>query len=347
MPPTPSSAWDVNTRRAKLLNRLKQSGPFGFGASSLGNLYDEVSDMAAVEAVDAAWSLGVRCFDTAPFYGYGLSERRLGLSLRHRPRDEYLLSTKAGRLLVPTEHAGTTDGFRSALPFRPVFDYSYDGVMRSVEQSLGRLGLARIDILLLHDLGRATHGADHARYFDQAVSGGFRALAELRDTGVVDAIGLGVNEVEVCAESMRHVDVDLFLIAGRMTLLDQSAHALFDRCHAAGIGIVAAGVFSSGILATGSADAHAHHDYAPASATVRARVAAIEQVCRRHDVPLPAVALAFAALHPAVTQTLVGLRSADQVHRTAALRSMTIPPALWQELHMRDPLAAPLPMACG
>jgi D-threo-aldose 1-dehydrogenase len=315
-----------------MLARLAGSGPFGFGASSLGNLYEEISDDAAAEAVDAAWSLGVRYYDTAPFYGYGLSERRLGNALRHHPRDDYILSTKAGRLLLPADHAGIGDGFRSAMPFRPVFDYSYDGVMRSFEDSLERLGLSRINLLLLHDLGRATHGGDHAHHFGQAVSGGFRALTKLRETGAVDAIGLGVNEVDICAESMAHADFDLFLIAGRFTLLDQGAAPFYDRCRASDTGIIAAGVFNSGILATGAATDSAYHDYAPASADVLAKVAAIEAICQAHRVPLPAAALAFATSHPAVTQSLVGLRSSDQVKQTAKYVDAIIPAAFWQEL---------------
>jgi len=312
----------------------------GFGASSLGNLYGRLSDEEARQAVDAAWAHGIRYFDTAPFYGFGLSERRLGDALRAHDRNAYLLSTKAGRLLQPSGAAGVRDGFDSPMPFRPVFDYSYDGVMRSFEASLHRLGLDRIDILYLHDLGRATHGADHARLFGQAVEGGFRALSDLRDQRVVGAIGLGVNEIAVCAESLDHADLDLFLVAGRYTLLDQSAAPFFEMCRRRGIGIVAGGVFSSGILASGAAAPDAHHDYAPASSAVRTRVAAIERICRDFGVPLPGAALTFSAAHPGVTLPLVGLRDPEEVAAATGFTRLSIPDAFWKALEREGLLEA-------
>lgn len=323
-----------------LLARLAQGGPFGFGASSLGNLYAPLSDGEARAAVDAAWDCGVRYFDTAPFYGFGLSEQRLGAALRDRPRGTYLLSTKAGRLLVPAKDApAERDGFRDALPYAPVFDYSYDGVMRSFEASLERLGLDRIDILYLHDLGAATHGAYHPRRFAEAVGGGFRALRDLREQGAVAAIGLGVNETAICEQSLAHADFDLFLIANRFTLLDASAAPFFDTCRRRGIGVVAAGVFSSGILAVGSQAPSAMVDYAPASAEMRARVARIEAICAGHGVPLAAAALQFVARHPAVTLPLVGIRDAGQAREADRLRGIAIPPALWEELHRAGVIA--------
>jgi len=315
---------------APLLERLAASRPFGFGASSLGNLYAAMSDIEADAVVDAAWELGLRYFDTAPFYGFGLSERRLGDALRGR--EGFLLSTKAGRLLAPSSDTGERHGFRSPMPFTPVYDYSYDGVMRSHEASLQRLGLSRIDILYLHDLGEATHGAEHPRWFEQAIGGGFRALSELRAQGAVSAIGLGVNEVAICEASMAHADFDLFLVAGRYTLLDQSARPFFQRCRASGIGVVAAGVFSSGILATGSHAATAYHDYAPAPDSVRQRVAAIERICGLHGVPLPAVALQFAAGHSGVTLPLVGFRSPEQLRQADRWMREPVPPRLWDDL---------------
>ena len=322
---------DASTRRPALLTRLAESGPFGFGASSLGNLYREISDDDAHATVNAAWNRGVRHFDTAPFYGSGLSERRLGDALRGHDPDDYLLSTKAGRLLFPAD-ARDRDGFRSPMPFSAVFDYSYDGVMRSFEASLHRLGLARIDILYLHDLGSATHGANHQYMFQQAIGGGFRALNALREQGAVGAIGLGVNEVEICAESMAHADFDLFLIAGRFTLLDQSAAEFFDTCHRRGIGIVAAGVFSSGILAAGASDQNAYHDYAPASDTVRAKTAALEAICRDFGLALPTVALQFAASHAGVTLPIVGVSNVAEVEAAADSAQLEVPLELWNAL---------------
>jgi len=316
-----------------VLGRLAQCAPYGFGASSLGNLYAEMSDASAHEAVDAAWSLGVRYFDTAPYYGFGLSERRLGDALRLRNRDDYIVSTKAGRLLVPAESPGERGGFRSPMPFTDQFDYSYDGVMRSFEASLHRLGLSRVDILLLHDLGAATHGENHAFHFSQAVRGGFRALEELRAQGAVSAIGLGVNEVSICAESMVHADFDLFLVAGRFTLLDQSASAFFDTCRARGVGVIAAGVFNSGILAGGG---RFSYDYAPASETILRRAEAIEDVCSAFGVALPAAALQFSASHAGVTLPLLGVRDAREVAAAHKHAAVQIPSALWQTLQELD-----------
>jgi D-threo-aldose 1-dehydrogenase len=334
---------EARAGRGTLLARLAAAGPFGFGASSLGNLYSNLSDVEARAAVDFAWAKGIRYFDTAPFYGCGLSERRLGDALRGRDPNDYLLSTKAGRLLFPAEAACNRDGFRSPMPFSPVFDYSYDGVMRSFEASLHRLGLSRIDILYLHDLGSATHGANHRYMFEKAVGGGFQALTALREQGAVTAIGLGVNEIEICAESMAHADFDLFLIAGRFTLLDQHADAFFETCRGRGIGIVAGGVFSSGILATGSADPNAHYDYARASEALRTRVAAIERICDDFGVPLPAAAFQFAARHPGVTLPVVGLRTSVEVAATANHARVRIPPELWTALENEGLIPAQAP----
>ncbi|WCM28635.1 aldo/keto reductase [Sphingomonas sp. QA11] len=312
--------------------RLAASGLFGFGASSLGNLYREVTDAEARGAVEAAWINGIRYFDTAPFYGFGLSERRLGDALRGYDRNDYILSTKAGRLLFPAETRGVRDGFHSPMPFAPVFDYSYDGVMWSFEASLHRLGLDRIDILLMHDLGGSTHGSNHRRMSEQAINGGFRALMELRDQGVVSAIGLGVNEIAVCEDSVAHADFDLFLIAGRLSLLDQSASSFFDICRKRGVGILAAGVFSSGILATGPASPAARHAYAPASEGVRARVEAIERICRAFDVSLPSAALRFVARHSGVTLPVIGVSNAAEVYAAVEFSRISLPDALWEAL---------------
>ncbi|GAA0329947.1 aldo/keto reductase [Sphingomonas oligophenolica] len=326
--------------RAALLDRLARSGPFGFGGSSLGNLYRAIDEERAHATVYAAWADGVRYFDTAPFYGLGLGERRLGDVLRTRNRNDFILSTKVGRLLVPGEAAPEKFGFRSPMPFDPVFDYSYDGVMRSVEASLHRLGLARIDILYMHDLGRLTHRDNHDRHFRHAVDGGFRAMADLRDQGIVAAIGLGVNEVEICAEALPRADFDLFMIAGRYTLLDRSAGPFFDDCRRRGIGVVAAGVFNSGVLAAGIAKGVPRYDYEAAPDEVMRRVAAIERVCERFDVPLPAAALQFVKAHPAVTLTVVGTGRPARVSETVDLARRPIPDAFWMALQAEDPIAA-------
>lgn len=333
----------MNADRAAFLKRLARSGSIGFGASSLGNLYHQIDDECARSTVYMAWADGVRYFDTAPFYGFGLSERRLGDVLRTRKRDEFILSTKVGRLLVP---GGAHDkfGFRSPMPFDPVFDYSYDGVMRSVEASLQRLGLARIDILYMHDLGRTTHGAGHERHFRQAVDGGFRAMEDLRSQGVTSAIGLGVNEVEVCAESMVHADFDLFMVAGRYTLLNHGAATFFDDCRRRGIGVVAAGVFNSGILATGTRGPVAHYDYQPASKAILRNVSAIERVCSQFGVRLPAAALQFVRAHPAVTLAIAGADSPIRAADTIGLAQVPIPAAFWQVLRDEGLIPAGAPV---
>jgi D-threo-aldose 1-dehydrogenase len=322
----------MSRNRAALLDRLAHSGPFGFGGSSLGNLYREIDEERAHATVYAAWADGVRYFDTAPFYGFGLGERRLGDVLRTRNRDDLILSTKVGRLLVPGEAVPEKFGFRSPMPFDPVFDYSHDGVMRSVEASLHRLGLARIDILYMHDLGRLTHGADHERHFRHALDGGFRAMADLRDQGVVAAIGLGVNEVEICAEALPYADFDLFMIAGRYTLLDQSAAPFFDECRRRGIGVVAAGIFNSGVLAGGTMGGTPRYDYEAAPDAVMRRVAEIESLCERFDVPLPAAALQFVKAHPAVTATVVGTGRPAHIAKTVERARRPIPVAFWAAL---------------
>lgn len=332
----------MSPRRADFLSRLSTSGPFGFGASSLGNLYREIDDVRARATVEAAWAQGVRYFDTAPHYGFGLSERRLGDALRELNRDSYILSTKVGRLLVPGE-ASEKFGFFSPMPFDPVYDYSYDGVMRSVDASLQRLGLARIDVLYMHDIGRATHGEEHARQFRCAVDGGFRALADLRDQGVVTAIGLGVNEVEICLESQAYADFDLFMIAGRYTLLNHDAVGFFDDCRRRGIGVVAAGVFNSGVLATGANSAAAHYDYGPAPDEISRRVFAIERICRAYDTPLPAAALQFVTAHPAVTLAVVGTGNPTRIAESVRHARFPIPAAFWEALRAEGLISARAP----
>jgi len=329
--------------RPAFLQRLAASGPFGFGASTLGNLYRRIDDDQARATVDAAWDQGVRYFDTAPFYGFGLSERRLGDALRERPRDAFILSTKVGRLLVPGAAAEERFGFHSPMSFDPVYDYSYDGVMRSVEASLHRLGLARIDVLLMHDLGRLTHGADHDRTFAEAVGGGFRAMTELRDAGVVSAIGLGVNEIAVCEASLAHADLDLLMIAGRYTLLEQEAERFVARCAARGIGVIGAGVFNSGILATGTRGGIPHYDYGVAPEEVIGRVAAIERCCEQFSVPLPAAALQFAAAHPAIATVVLGTGSPDRIKQTANLIQLPIPNAFWEALRAESLVSGDCP----
>jgi D-threo-aldose 1-dehydrogenase len=339
--PTAGDGMSVENVQA----RLRTVRPFGYGASALGNLYRTVSDAEARATVDAAWDLGIRYFDTAPYYGFGLSERRLGDALRCRPRDEFLLSTKVGRLLRPIPAARPAHGFESPMPFEPVYDYSYDGVMRSFEGSLQRLGLSRIDILYMHDLGRLTHGDDGNAHFATAMSGGFRALAELRASGAVGAVGLGVNEIEVCEASFAHADFDLFMVAGCYTLLRHQSLGFLETCRARGVGIVGAGVFNSGILATGTrTDGPLHYDYAPAPPEIVDRVRRLEEISATFDLPLPAAALQMASAHPAILCTVIGTGSAARLRQTGDQQSVTIPREYWSALMDRELLGKSVPV---
>jgi len=307
---------------------------YGCGGAPLGNMYAPLADGEARALLDGAWDAGFRFFDTAPLYGFGLSERRMGDALRARPRGDYVLSSKVGCLLAPDARPNARSGdFIDALPFRPVYDYSYDAVMRSYEDTLQRLGTDRVDMLFIHDIGAMTHGADaHPALFETAMTGGYRALDELRRAGDVKAIGLGVNEWQVCEEAMDRGRFDVFLLAGRYTLLEQRALDSFvPRCVREGVSIVVGGAFNSGILATGPV-AGARYDYRPAPPEILARVAGIEAVCKAHGVPLAAAALQFPLTHPAVACVIPGMARRPEIEANAALIETTIPPALWTDL---------------
>lgn len=316
------------------LRKLPRAGValsgLGLGCAQLGGLYQAMGDEEAGAIVDAAWDLGIRYFDTAPYYGYTLSEHRLGAALRGRDRGSYVVSTKVGRLMLPDAAVRPGEnGWAEPLPFRPHFDYSYDGILRSHEESLQRLGQDRIDILYVHDIGRMTHGAQHARYWEQLTQGGgFRALTQLRDEGSVGAVGLGVNEWEVIADAMEVADIDCALLAGRYTLLEQaSREPLLDRCAGRGVGIVIGGPFNSGILA-----GTRKFNYEDAPADIIARVEAIEALCRNHDVPIQAAALQFPMAHSAVVSCVAGAQSAGQLQQNAAWFAQPLPAALWEDL---------------
>lgn len=299
----------------------------GIGAAQFGNLNRITTDDASREAVDAAWDAGVRYFDTAPHYGLGLSERRLGAALRDRPRDEYVLSTKVGRLLVPSpEGAGDVDdaGFVVAAAHRRVWDFSRDGVLRSLEQSLERLGTDRIDVVYLHDPD------DH---WAQASTAGINTLIELRDQGVVHAVGAGMNQSALLADLVRRCDVDVVMVAGRWTLIDQSAASdLLPVAHARGVRVVAAGVYNSGLLAAPTVPDAARYDYGAAPVTLVERARRIAAVCEAHGVTLPDVAVQFPFRHPAVASVVVGTRTAAHVRSFVARAGTTVPEELWTAL---------------
>lgn len=323
----------------------------GLGTAPIGNLYKPVSDTEAMATVRTAFDGAIRYFDTAPYYGLGLSERRLGDLVRGR--DDLVVSTKAGRLLRPAAGADTRlerFGFISPMPFEPMFDYSRDGILRSHEASLQRLGLARVDILYVHDIGRQTHRELDAHYRSQLIDGGgLAALMELRAGGSVSAVGLGVNEIEVCLELMEEAEFDVHLLAGRYTLLEQGAlQHLLPCCVQAGTSVVIGGPFNSGVLAAGSSGG-AHYNYAPAPAEVLDRVRALEQVCAAHEVPLAAAALQFPLAHPAVAAVIPGFANEAEVQTGLKFFHFSIPGAFWSELRERgliDP-RAPIPAEPG
>lgn len=324
----------------------------GLGCASIGNLYRAITEDSARQTIDAAWDSGMRYFDTAPFYGFGLSERRVGDALRERPRAEYLLSTKVGRILEPydrSEAAHIRMGFASRMPFLPRFDYSYDGVMRSHEASLQRLGLARIDVLLVHDIGCLTHGADNDRHFRDLADGGYRALDELRSAGDILAVGLGVNEWEICEAAMAIGRFDTFLLAGRYTLLEQEPAAeFFPKCNQYGASIILGGAYNSGILATGTRHGgEIHYNYAPAPPDVIARTQQIEDIAISHGVTLAAAALQFPLANPIVRSIIPGIGNAKRVSETVALFKEPIPAAFWSDLKMAELITAASPVPQG
>ncbi|HYZ63762.1 MAG TPA: aldo/keto reductase [Acetobacteraceae bacterium] len=308
----------------------------GFGSTGLGNLYRAQTEDVAMATVDAAYAAGIRYFDNAPLYGYGLAEHRLGAALRRLP-GEIVLSTKAGWRLFPSRLArgsgsGANTTFQHAAPFKPRIDYSYDGIMRSFEDSIQRLGTDRIDILLLHDCDRRNHGDAYPERFKEAMAGAYPALLSLREQGAVRAIGAGLNEWEACQDFATAGDFDCFLLAGRYTLLDQSSLTSFlPLCVERGIGIILGGPYNSGILATGPVEG-AFYDYAPAAPEILERTRAIEAVCTRHGVPLRAAALQFPLSHPAVATVIPGARDPGEVDDNIRLAAHPIPRALWTDL---------------
>lgn len=295
--------------------------PTGLGTAPLGGLFAAVSDETALSTFELAWDRGIRFFDTAPLYGLGLSEQRLGRFLADRPRDDFVLASKVGRLLradaPPDPHQ--SHFWKGVPPLGTVWDFSYDGVLRSVDESLQRLGLDRIDVLHIHDPD------DH---YEEALSGAYPALDRLRSEGVIGAVGAGMNQVEMLLRFAREAEFDCFLVAGRYTLLDQVAlPELLPLCVERGIAVIAAGVFNSNILAGGT-----NFNYRPAPPELLARAARLEAVCARHNVPLAAAALQFPLAHPAVASVLLGPRSPTQLAQSLDLLDVPIPVDLWAEL---------------
>ncbi len=319
-----------------LLPLLRRSTP-GFGGAPLGNLFQPVPEEEAIALIRHAYLSGARYFDTAPHYGHGLSERRFGVALRDFPRDSFLLSTKVGRLLTASSNAPSSQhGYVDVLPFVQHYDYTGPGVRRSLEESLRRMDLARIDFVYVHDIDVATHGDDYPRRFRDMLDGALPALGRLKAEGTIGGYGLGVNDVEICRTTLRHADLDVVLLAGRYTLADQSAlPELLPECVRRDVAVVLGGPFNSGILASGARPrdgSQPFFNYAPASPQMVAHVEAIERVCADFGVPLAAAALQFPIAHPAIACVLAGARSRAEFDDNAAMAQWVIPPSFWQAL---------------
>ncbi|MFJ9543759.1 aldo/keto reductase [Streptomyces sp. NPDC101225] len=326
-------------RRREIPNTPVRLTELGFGASTIGNLYRVTSAHEAASAVDVAWNAGVRYFDTAPHYGLGLSEHRLGAALRDRPRDEYVVSSKVGRLLVPNERPSglDTEGFVVRDDLRRQWDFSRDGVLRSVEDTLNRTGLDRLDVVYLHDPDN---------HWKQAAEEAMPTLATLRDQEVVGAIGAGMNQSAMLARFLRETPADVVMLAGRYTLLDQSA--LDDVLPAArelGRGVVAVGVFNSGLLSQDRPMEGMKYDYQSAPPQLVARARAIAEVCARYGTTLPTAAIAFPFTHPSVVNVTLGMRNGGQVERNIGLARAHVPSELWEDLRARGLIRADVPAA--
>lgn len=320
----------------------------GFGTAPLGNLFRPVSKPDAQTALEAAWKAGIRYFDTAPLYGLGLSETRLNHFLYGRKRSDFVVSTKVGRLLdVCPPGLRTGIGKFFATPSRKErFDYTYDGILRSLEFSLERLGLDSVDILFVHDIDVFTHGSEAARdmHVNTLMSDGYRALVRLRDEKVIKAFGAGINEWQVAETLARAGDFDLFLLAGRYTLLEQEAlNSFLPLCEERGIGIVLGGPYNSGILASG-AKTGAMYNYSPAPRSVLDRVRRIEEVCKAHKIKLPQAALRFPLMHRSVVSVIPGAVSPKEVALNLKTMAATIPKALWKDLKAASLLHSDAPV---
>lgn len=332
----------VTTKKRLLRGDLALTA-LGMGGAPIAGLYEAIPAADARAALDGAWNLGMRYFDTAPYYGFTLSEHRFGEALRERPRNEYVISTKAGRLMKPSHVPYTGRDWTAPLPFLPHYDYTYDAILRSHEDSLQRLGIERIDILLVHDIGRVTHGDKHDHYWAQLTKGGgFKALEELRNSGQVSAVGLGVNEWEVVYDSMQELDINCTLLAGRYTLLEQQSLTPFmEACVKQKNAIVIGGPFNSGVLV-----GNGKFNYADAPDAIMQKVARLKAVCDTFEVPLPAAALQFPMAHPAVVSCIPGGRDLAQLEQNKLWFEQDIPVALWQALKEQGLLdeRAPIPV---
>ncbi|PKR90581.1 pyridoxal 4-dehydrogenase [Pleomorphomonas diazotrophica] len=318
---------------------------FGFGASGLGTLSWDVPDDVADAILAEAWAEGFRYYDTSPLYGYGLSELRLGRFLRNKPRGEYLLSTKVGRYFVPYKRGETPDrgGWVRPLPLRPVLDYTYDGFMRSLEQSYNRLGAQTIDIVYIHDLDRRNLKAGFDQHYRETLDSGYRALDELRRSGDLKAIGIGINEADVAADLVSKLDLDVVMLAGRYTLLEQPGLADFlPLAEKKGVDVVAVGIFNSGILVK-PPEAGGNYDYGAAPPEIIDKARRIAAVCAEVGVEMPAAAVHFPLAHPVVKAVVVGMSRLGAVKQNFDWYRASIPEVLWDRLRAEGLLSANAP----
>ncbi|WP_370931454.1 aldo/keto reductase [Bartonella sp. DGB1] len=337
----------IKKRLVKKSNLLLTT--LGFGSATLGNLYRETTDAESLSTANLAYDKGINYFDTAPYYGFGLSERRLGNSLRGK---DFIISTKVGRLLKPIVgyNKGIIErhGFMSPMPFEPIYDYSYDAIMKSWEESIQRLGLDKIDILYIHDIGKLTHADKADYYFEQLTKGrGFAALEELRQQKLISAFGIGVNEWEIAADVVKHADIDLILLAGRYSLLEQeSLKEFFPLCVANNVSVVVGGPYNSGILAVGTkSNGVLYYNYQPAPEHIVKKVKLIEALCEKYNVTLGAAALQFPLANETVVSVIPGMRSEKQVLQSFNFMQEKIPLEFWQQLKEHSLLNedAPIP----
>jgi D-threo-aldose 1-dehydrogenase len=327
---------DTSMRTSRLGRSTVAVGELGFGGGPLGGLFEPVDDGTAAAALAAAWDGGIRYFDTSPHYGIGISERRIGAALHGRPRAEYTLSTKVGRVLVPQDPAGRTDPhFAVPATHRRVWDFSPDGIRRSVEDSLARMGADRFDVLFLHD------AEDH---FEDALRNGYPALAALRAEGIVGAIGAGMYDTAMLTRLVRETDADVVMLAGGYTLLTQPAlDDLLPACAERGVSVLAVAIFNSGLLATNRPAPGAHFDYGPVPEEIVIRAHRLADVCEAHGVTLPQAAMAFPLRHPVVAGIVVGMRTPAEVSANIAAFQAEIPAALWSDLRAEGLLDAGCP----
>lgn len=338
--------------KKKLGNTELNVTSLGYGCASLGNLYKKVDDSEARKCIDLAVSSGLNLFDTAPYYGLGLSERRVGDALRELPRSEYIISTKVGRVLNRDVNAATgfpRYDFDTPMPFDVTYDYTYDGIMRSYEDSIQRLGLASIDVLLVHDIGALTHGQNERHFYNQLKSSGYKALDELRSSKQIKAVGLGVNETEICERVMGFGQFDCFLLAGRYSLLEQEPlHTFLPKCTEHGASIILGGPYNSGILATGvTGNNRPMYNYEPAPEAIIERVRSIEIVCNEYNVNLAAAALQFPLAHQSIATVIPGMGSPKRVSNTLELFEENIPESFWYKLKNEGLIDENAPIPCG